>query len=85
MIKLTKLDGAEIFLNPDHIEILEETPDTHVTLSNGKNYLFREPACVVIDRIVAYRARILRRAATPPTKKYLGKTTPSRYLPASKP
>ena len=35
MIRLTKLDGSEMYLNPDQIEIIEETPDTHITLLNG--------------------------------------------------
>ena len=33
MIKLTRLDGSQIFVNDDLIEVVEETPDTHITLS----------------------------------------------------
>ena len=84
MIKLTKLDGSEVFLNPDLIEILEEIPDTHITLSNGDKYLFLEPAQVVIDRIVSYRARILRRSSTDNGKKYLQRCHSEKYLPVCK-
>lgn len=84
MIKLTRLDGGQMFLNPDHIETLEETPDTHITLSNGRSYLFMEPAAVVIERIVSYRARVLRRAAIDPVRKYLRKGNLERYRPFCK-
>lgn len=62
MIKLTKLDGSEMYLNPDQIEIIEETPDTHITLLNGNRYLVREKIRVIVDRIVVFKARIVRRA-----------------------
>jgi len=80
MIKLTRLDGSEVYLNPDLIETIEETPDTHITLSNGKNYLFLEPAKVVIGRIVSYRARLLRRASAGGARKYL-RNDSDRYHP----
>lgn len=84
MIKLTRLDGSEVFLNPDLIELLEETPDTHVTLSNGNKYLFLEPAHVVIERIVSFKARILRRTAAGSGKKYLQRRHAEKYRPVCK-
>ena len=84
MIKLTRLDGSEMFLNPDLIEILEEIPDTHITLSNGNKYLFLEPAQVVIERIVSFKARILRRITTDNGKKYLQRNHSGRYRPICK-
>ena len=63
MIKLTRMDGTEVYLNPDLIAFLEETPDTHITLANGTSYIFLEPARMVIDRIVRFKARILQRAS----------------------
>jgi len=81
MIKLTRLDGSEVYLNPDLIETIEETPDTHITLSNGKSYLFLEPAKVVIGRIVSYRARLLHRASAGCAKKYLSRNDSDRYHP----
>jgi len=81
MIKVTALDGSELYLNPDLIEILQETPDTHITLSNGNRYLVLEPARVVIGRIVSYRARLMRHAAVG-SRRYLRREDPERYLPA---
>ena len=60
MIKLTRMDGTEVYLNPDLIAFLEETPDTHITLANGASYIFLESALIVINRIVKFKARILR-------------------------
>lgn len=84
MIKLTRLDGSEMFLNPDLIEILEEIPDTHITLTNGNKYLFLEPAQVVIDRIVSFKARVMRRIAVDNGKKYLQRHHSEKYRPVCK-
>lgn len=62
MIFLTRMDKQQMFLNPDHIVSIEETPDTVLTLFNGHHILVRERAATIIARIVAYRTRILIRA-----------------------
>ena len=58
MIKLTRINQAEFFLNPDHIKLIEENPDTTIQLMNGERLLVSEAAEVVIDRIVDYRVRV---------------------------
>ncbi len=60
MIKLTRLDKSEFYLNPDLIECIEETPDTVITLTNGNHFLVREKLTTITDRIVAFKARIIR-------------------------
>jgi flagellar protein FlbD len=80
MIKVTTLDGSEMYLNPDLIEIISETPDTHITLSNGNRYLVLEPARVVIGRIVSFKARLLRHAQ-PGNRRYLRRSDAERYHP----
>ncbi len=59
MIKLTRLNRSELYLNPDLIKTLEEKPDTVITLINDDHYLVRERAEEIIDKIVSYRVRIL--------------------------
>jgi len=71
MIRLTKLDGSEMYLNPDHIEIIEETPDTHITLLNGNRYLVKDKTRAIVDRIVVFKARIIRRAESPERQKHM--------------
>jgi len=78
MIFLTRLDKREMCFNPDHIISVEETPDTVITLFNGNHFIVKERAQVVIARIVAFRARIIRRAGVSKGKKYLAK--PKRSL-----
>ena len=68
MIKLTRMDGTEVYINPDLIAFLEETPDTHITLVNGTSYIFTEPARIVIERIVRFKANIVKRALKRTTK-----------------
>lgn len=64
MILVTRLDRQVMLLNPDHIISIEETPDTVITLYNGHHILVREHSRVLLNRIIAYRTRVLRRAST---------------------
>jgi len=59
MIWVTRLNGTEIVVNADLIETVESTPDTVVTLVDGKKYVVHEPAREIIERVRAYRAAIL--------------------------
>jgi flagellar protein FlbD len=84
MIKLTRLDGSEMYLNPDLIEVVEETPDTHITLMNGNRFLVLEKASVIVDKIVTLKARIIHRAETCRKQKYLRKQQEKSYRPVCK-
>ena len=55
MIELTKLKGEKFALNDEHIETMEETPDTVVTPVNGRRYIVRESTREVISLIEAFR------------------------------
>jgi flagellar protein FlbD len=59
MILLTRLNGDEIYLNPDLIERIEAAPDTIVSLVDGKKYVAVEDPHELISRIVAFRAAVL--------------------------
>lgn len=59
MILLTRLNGDEIYLNPDLIERIEATHDTIVSLVDGKKYVAVEEPHEIIERIVAFRAAVL--------------------------
>lgn len=64
MIKLTRLDKTEFYINPDLIESLEETPDTVMTLTNGDHFLVLEKARKITDKIISFKAMIIRRSST---------------------
>ena len=60
MIKLTKFNSevnkkGVFILNAEVIETIEETPDTVVTLINGKKLIVDEPMDGVVRRVMAYR------------------------------
>lgn len=78
MIAVTRLDKKLMYLNPDHIIVIEETPDTVITLFNGNRYIVIDRASTIISRIVAFRARISHRASLPAAKRYLGRALAHR-------
>ena len=60
MIKLTKFNSdvnkkGEFVLNAEIIETIEQTPDTVVTLTNGKKLIVEEQMDEVVRRVMAYR------------------------------
>jgi flagellar protein FlbD len=58
VITLTRLNGHEFIINCDHIETVEATPDTVITLSNEHKWVVRETPEEVIERVVAYKRRV---------------------------
>lgn len=60
MIKLTKFNSeankkGEFILNAEIIETIEQTPDTVITLVNGKKLIVEERMEEVVRRVMAYR------------------------------
>ena len=60
MIMLTKFNSktnqkGEFVLNAEIIETIEETPDTVVTLTNGKKLIVDEPMDEIVRRVMKYR------------------------------
>jgi len=58
MIKVTKLDGTEYYINPHQIECIEIRPDTVLVMLSGKTYIVREEADDVLEKIDEYRRRL---------------------------
>ena len=58
MIELTKINGAQIVLNPDLIEYIEETPDTVITFSNHDKVIVKNRMTEIIDKVIRYRRRV---------------------------
>jgi flagellar protein FlbD len=59
MIELTRLNGTPMVVNSDLIKTAEAAPDTMLTLITGEKIIVREELPVVVERILAYRARLL--------------------------
>jgi flagellar protein FlbD len=58
MIRVTRLNGIEYYINPHQIESIESKPDTTLLMLSGKIAVVREKPEIVIDKIVDYRKRI---------------------------
>lgn len=58
MIRVTRLDQSELYINAEFIQSVESTPDTHIVLVNGHAWVVREPDHEVVRRIIEYRRSI---------------------------
>ncbi|MGL4739094.1 MAG: flagellar FlbD family protein [Cellulosilyticaceae bacterium] len=58
MINVTKINGKEITLNAELIEIIEQTPDTIITLTTGKKVIVSETREAIVEKVIAYKCCI---------------------------
>ncbi len=58
MIKVTRLNGSEYWLNPHLIEVIEKKPDTTITLVSGKKIVVKETPEELIKEIIEYRKKL---------------------------
>jgi len=58
MIKVTRLNEKEYYINPHQIESIEVRPDTTLLMLSGKYVVVRESVEDLIQRIVDYRRQI---------------------------
>ena len=61
MIELHRLarPPEPFLLNPDLVQVVESTPDTHVTLTTGMRYVVTESPSEVTAAIRAWRSGVL--------------------------
>lgn len=55
MIELTKINGTVVLVNSDIIEIVEETPDTVITLTTGRKIIVKESRQEVKNLVKLYK------------------------------
>ena len=58
MIKVIGLDSKEYIINADHIEKLEQIPESVITLINGKKYLVKESNDEIVRKVIEYKRKI---------------------------
>ena len=58
MIDVTGMNHEKYILNSDHIEKIEEIPETIITLTNGRKYIVLESIEEVRDAIIKYKNKI---------------------------
>ncbi len=59
MISITRLNDTELVVNSDMIEFVEATPDTILTLSDGKKVIVKESPSEIVDLIIEFRNRVM--------------------------
>jgi len=58
MIRLTRFQGKEFYVNSDLIEFIEQTPDTVITLTTCKKVVVQEEPEEIIEKIKKFRQEI---------------------------
>jgi len=58
MIDVTGMNHEKFILNADHIEKIEEVPETIITLTNGRKYIVLESVDEVRGSVIKYKNRI---------------------------
>lgn len=58
MIEVTKLNGSRILINDSLIEVVEETPDTVITLTTGKKLIVKESRQDIKNLVILFRKEI---------------------------
>lgn len=58
MIPVTRLNGSELFINPDLILTIEVTPNTVITFTSDEKIIVQESPEVIVNNIVEFQARV---------------------------
>ena len=58
MIEVTKLNGIKVLVNPDLIELVEETPDTIISFTTGRKIIVKESRQELKNLVISYRKDI---------------------------
>ena len=62
MIRVTRINDAELVVNSDLIEFVEAIPETMITLTTGKKIMVRESVDEIIQRVAAFKRAASARA-----------------------
>ena len=55
MIDVTKMNGQKVSINPNLIEVIEETPDTVISFSKGRKIIVKESRQELKNLVKSYR------------------------------
>ena len=58
MIELTKINGVKVLVNPDLMELVEETPDTVIAFTTGRKIIVKESRQEIKNLVILYRKGI---------------------------
>jgi flagellar protein FlbD len=66
VILLSRLNGIPFYLNAEMIQHVETTPDTVITLTSHEKMVVKEPAELVVNRMIEYQRQIRQRPGYQP-------------------
>lgn len=58
MIRLRRLNGQELVINAELIELIEAKPDTIITLTTGEKYIVENDVDNVVAKVISYKQAI---------------------------
>jgi len=58
MIQVTRLNGTSLYVNAEMIQYVEATPDTVITLMDGKKLVVTESPHEIADAVIQYRRQL---------------------------
>ena len=58
MIKLTRLNESEIYVNPHQLETMESCPDTVIRMLSERQIIVKEGCEEIVGKIIEYRRKI---------------------------
>ncbi len=64
MIEVTRLNGTTVLINAELIEMVEETPDTVISLTTGRKLIVKESRQEVKSLVKSYKRDIVKAAWT---------------------
>ena len=59
VIEVTRLNGSKLLINPHLLEMVEETPDTVLTLTTGHKIIVKESRQDIKNLVKSYRKGIM--------------------------
>lgn len=65
MIRVTRINDAELVINADLIEFVEAIPETMITLTTGKKIMVREAVEEIIRRVADFKRMASARTYSP--------------------
>lgn len=68
MIRVTRINDAELVINADLIEFVEAIPESMITLTTGKKIMVKETIDDIIDRVANFKRLSVSRMNIPGTE-----------------
>lgn len=60
MVEVTKINGVKVLINPDLLELVEETPDTVLSFTTGRKLIVKESRQEVKNLVISYKRDIFK-------------------------